>query len=65
VDLQVEPPAAGQLKDWRVTDTIRSVGSTEDGKNVPVHTTLTVLFSADGGVEVKVDSIKCGRETIQ
>jgi hypothetical protein len=55
----------GQLKDWRVTDTIRSVGSTEDGKNLPLHTTLTVLFSATGGVEVKVDRIKCGGETIR
>jgi hypothetical protein len=53
----------GHLKDWRVTDTIRSVGSTADGKSMPVHTTLTVLFSADGGVEVKVDTVKCGGRT--
>jgi hypothetical protein len=55
----------GQLKDFRVTDMIRSVGSTPGGRNLPVHTTLTVHFSADGDVEVKVDSIRCGGELIQ
>jgi hypothetical protein len=53
-----------QLKDWRVTDSVRSVGSTEDGRNLPVQTTLTVFYSADGGAEVKVDSVRCGGEIV-
>lgn len=53
----------GQLSDWRVTDTTHAVATFEDGSSVPVHVRTTLLFSADGSVEVKVDSIKCGGQT--
>jgi hypothetical protein len=53
-----------QLKDARVTDSIRSVAVSTDGTSLPVQTTFTVLFGADGSVEVKVDSTRCGGERI-
>ena len=55
----------GQLKDFRVADRIRSVSvSAVDGSMQPVQTTVVVLFGADGSVEVKVDSTRCGGELI-
>jgi hypothetical protein len=53
----------GQLKDWRVTDNIHSVAVSTDG-SLAVHTRLTVLFGADGSVDVKVDSTRCGGEPV-
>jgi hypothetical protein len=49
-----------RLKDFRVTDSVRSVAVSTDGTSLPVHTTFTVLVGADGSVEVKVDSTRCG-----
>jgi hypothetical protein len=49
-----------QLNDLRVTDTLRSVAFGDDGTVLPVQVTTTLLFAADGGVEVKVDSVRCG-----
>lgn len=54
----------GQLKDFRVTDNIHSVAVSADGTSLPVHTRFTVLFGADGSVEVKIDSTRCGGEQI-
>jgi hypothetical protein len=31
-----------------------------DGTNFPIQIRTTVLFGADGSVEVKVDSVSCG-----
>ena len=49
-----------QLQDWRVTDTQHTIVHVADGTNFPIQIRTTVLFSADGGVEVKVDSVSCG-----
>ena len=54
-----------QMKDFRLTDSIRSVAVSTDGTSMPVHTTFTVLFGADGSVNVKVDSTRCGGELVQ
>jgi len=54
-----------QLKDFRVIDSIHSVAVSADGTSLPVHTTFTVLFGADGSVEVKIDSTRCGGELIE
>jgi hypothetical protein len=49
-----------QLQDRRVTDTQHSIVHVADGTSFPIQIRTTVLFSADGGVEVKVDSVSCG-----
>jgi hypothetical protein len=49
-----------QLHDRRVTDTQHTTVHLADGTNLPIQIRTTVLFSADGGVEVKVDSATCG-----
>jgi hypothetical protein len=49
-----------QLQDWRVTDTQHTAVHVATGANFPIQIRTTVLFSADGGVEVKVDSVSCG-----
>ena len=53
-----------QLKDYRVTDNIHAVALAADGTRQPVHTMMTVLFPAGGGVEVKIDSTRCGGQSI-
>ncbi len=55
----------GQLKDFRITDNIHSVAVSTDGTSLPVHTMFTVLFGADGSVEVKIDSTRCGGQLIE
>lgn len=52
-----------QLKDFRVTDTQHTIVHEVDGTNFPIQVMTTVLFSADGEVDVKVDSIKCGGQS--
>ena len=64
VSLHNETVNYGQLKDYRVTDRIRSVSLSTDGSRVAVQTTMTVLFGADGSVEVKVDSARCGGQPV-
>jgi hypothetical protein len=54
----------GQLKGFRVTDTIHAVATFEDGTSAPIQVMTTLLFSADGNVEVKFDRVKCGSQTI-
>jgi hypothetical protein len=49
-----------QLHDWRVTDAEQFIVHVADGTNFPIQIRTAVLFSADGGVEVKVDSVGCG-----
>ena len=49
-----------QLKDLRVTDTQHTSVHLADGTNLPIQIRTTILFSADGNVEVKVDSVSCG-----
>jgi len=49
-----------QLKDLRVTDTQHTAVHLEDGTNLPIQIRSTILISADGTVEVKVDSVSCG-----
>ena len=53
-----------QLQDWRVTDTQHTIVHVADGTNFPIQIRTTVLFSADGGVEVKVDSVSCGGQAV-
>jgi len=55
----------GQLKDFRITDTTLLVALLEDGTSVPIEITTTLLISADGTVEVKVDSVRCGGQIVQ
>jgi len=55
----------GQLKDYRITDTTVLVAQLEDGTNVPIQITTTLLISADGSVEVKVDSVRCGGQLVE
>jgi hypothetical protein len=54
----------GQLKDLRITDVTLLVARLEDGTNVPIQITTTLLISADGSVEVKVDSVSCGGQSV-
>jgi hypothetical protein len=49
-----------QLQDRRITDTQHTSVHLADGTNLPIQIRTTILFSADGGVEVKVDSVSCG-----
>jgi hypothetical protein len=49
-----------QLTDYRVTDTQHTIVHVADGTNFPIQIRTTLLFSADGGIEVKVDSVSCG-----
>jgi hypothetical protein len=53
-----------QLQDLRVTETQHTIVHVADGTNFPIQIRTTVLFSADGGVEVKVDSVTCGGQTV-
>jgi hypothetical protein len=53
-----------QLHDWRVTDTQHTIVHVADGTNFPIQIRTTVLFSADGSVEVKVDSVTCGGQAV-
>jgi hypothetical protein len=55
----------GQLQDLRITDTTLLVALLEDGTHTPIQITTTLLISADGSVEVKVDSIRCGGQVIE
>jgi hypothetical protein len=55
----------GQLQDLRITDTTLLVALLEDGTRVPIQITTTLLISADGSVEVKVDSVRCGGQLVQ
>jgi hypothetical protein len=54
----------GQLQDLRITDTTHTIVHVDDGTSFPIQATITLLLSADGGVEVKVDSLRCGGERI-
>ena len=54
-----------QLMDWRVTNNIHSVALAADGTRQPVNTMMTVLFGADGSVEVKIDSTQCGGQAVE
>lgn len=54
-----------RLQDWRVTDDIHAVASAADGGSQPVHTMMTVMFGADGSVEVKIDSTRCGGQAVE
>jgi hypothetical protein len=49
----------------RITDTTLLVAHLEDGTNVPIQITTTLLISADGSVEVKVDSVRCGGQLVE
>jgi hypothetical protein len=53
-----------QLHDRRVTDTQHTIVHVADGTNFPIQIRTTVLFAADGGVEVKVDSVGCGGQIV-
>jgi hypothetical protein len=53
-----------QLQDRRITDTQHTIVHVEDGTNFPVQITTTLLISTDGTVEVKIDSIRCGGQSI-
>jgi hypothetical protein len=53
-----------QLADWRVTDATHSIAFFDDGTSQPVHVLTTMLFAADGGIEIKVDSIRCGGQLV-
>ena len=53
-----------QLQDFRITDNVHAVAFAADGSGQPVHTRLTMLFGADGSVEVKIDSTRCGGDAI-
>ena len=55
----------GQLQDLRVTDTTLLVALLEDGTHTPIEIMTTLLISADGSVEVKVDSVRCGGQIVQ
>jgi hypothetical protein len=52
-----------QLKDFRVTDTQHTIVHEIDGTNFPIQVMTTVLFSAEGEIDVKVDTIKCGGQS--
>lgn len=52
-----------QLKEHRVTDTQHTIVHEVDGTNFPIQIMTTVLFSAEGEVDVKVDTIKCGGQS--
>ena len=52
-----------QLKDLRVTDTEHTIVHEIDGTNFPLQMMTTVLISAEGEVDVKVDSIRCGGQS--
>jgi hypothetical protein len=49
-----------QGHDLRVTDTQHTSVHLADGTNLPIQLRTTVLISADGSVEVNVDSATCG-----
>jgi hypothetical protein len=53
-----------QLQDLRVTDAEHFIVHVADGTNFPIQIRTTVLFSADGQVEVKVDTIRCGGQPV-
>jgi hypothetical protein len=53
----------GQLKDRRVTDTQHTIVHVVDGTNFPIQIVTTVLISAEGEIDVKVDSVKCGGQS--
>ena len=53
-----------QLQDLRITDNIHAVAFAADGNSQPVHTMMTILYAADGSVEVKIDSTRCGGQPI-
>ncbi len=46
----------------RITDTQHTSVHVADGTNFPIQIRTTVVFFADGGVEVKVDILKCEGE---
>ena len=54
-----------RLKEWRIADNIHAVALSADGTRQPVHTMLTVLYGADGSVEVKIDSTRCGGQPVE
>src|SRR5262245_8693507 len=49
-----------QGKDFRLTDTQHTAVHLADGTSLPIQIRSTILFGADGSVEVKVDSVSCG-----
>src|SRR5829696_4248167 len=53
-----------KLKDLRITDDIHAVAFAADGSSQPVHTMMKVLIGADGSVEVKIDSTRCGGQAV-
>jgi hypothetical protein len=55
----------GQLKDYRVTDSTRGVGTADDGTKLAFTISTTTLYSADGDVTVKFDSIRCDGRLIE
>jgi hypothetical protein len=54
----------GQLKELRFSEDTLLVAHVEDGTNVPIQIRFTVLMFADGTVEVKVDSVRCGGQLV-
>ena len=55
----------GQLHDRRVTDAEHAIAVLEDGTTLPIQTRTTLAISADGNVEVTVDSVRCGGHAIE
>ena len=49
-----------QLQDLRITDTQHTAVHLADGTSFPIQIRTTILFGADGSIEVKVDSVSCG-----
>jgi hypothetical protein len=54
-----------QGKDFRLTDTQHTAVHLADGTNFPIQIRTTILFGADGSIEVKVDSVSCGGQGAQ
>jgi hypothetical protein len=53
-----------QLHDRRVTDAQHAIAVLEDGTTFPIQIRTTLAISANGSVEVTVDSIRCGGHAI-
>ena len=54
----------GQLKGARTRHLTRAVGVTEDGERLPILVTTAINYYADGSVEVLVDEVRCGSDTV-
>ena len=53
-----------QLHDRRVTDAQHAIAVLEDGTTFPIQIRTTLAISADGTVEVTVDSVRCGGQAV-